>query len=519
MDWRKAAAWTAGIAGLLVAAGAIAFHVMVDPQRIKAAALEHARSAWQRELLLEDVSLTLFPAPAFEAARVSFSNPPWCRDPHLLQADRVRADLELLPLLWGEVRVKSLELDGVRAKLEERDDGTASWRLAERPASRGAGEGQLRVGEVRLRNVTIHHRAGRDASEPWHVEEALLDMEPGLRDARIDAKVSRHGQPLEIHARLADLSKAGAEGAASEGKVELRWAKTSVAAEGMLPLDRGLRGTRARVHARSDSLQDVFAFFGIERKPTAPLDMRFEAREADGRLQLSALSARLGALQVSGEAQVAIADGKPVIAARLSADRLDWLRTLVDAGGEVKPKRQNQEIFHEDPVAWGAVRALGALDGSTVDLKVASLRLGNGLELRDVGTRIALGEGRVAIGPFSAALLGGRAKGELRFDAERKSIHAKLDGDNLQLEQWFRQRGSKVPFSGGAMRVEAALTLQGDTYRDLAASLTGPVRLRMGKGSWTACCSVRCSSGSRSGCGWDRGCCAGCPGGGCSGSR
>lgn len=485
MNARRTAAWAAGILALLVAAGGVALRTLVDPDRLKAAALEHARTTWERELLIGDVSLAILPLPAFEATKVSFSNPPWSEDPHLLQADYVRADLALLPLLTGEVRVKSLEMEGVHARLEEGEDGRASWELRSGDGKR-AGDARFQVDAVLIRNLTIHHRARAERAEPWHVAEARIASGPGYRNVRIDVRVARHGQPLEIHARFDDLSKAGRDGAASDGRIELRWAKTQATVQGAIPVGAKLRGGAVRGHVKSESLQDVFAFFGIERGPTAALEMRLDARESGGRLHIGNLSATLGALKLAGDGTAGFEEGKPVVHARLRALRLDWLETLVDAGGEVKPKRRNEEIFHDDPVAWRVVETLGALDGSTAELQVDSLRLGNGLELRDVASRVAMGKGRVRFGPSRAALLGGSAKGTFDFDANRRTIRATLDGDRLSLEQWFRQRGSKVPFSGGPLRIDADLTLAGETYRELAASLSGPLRLRMGPGTWNS---------------------------------
>ncbi|HUP30271.1 MAG TPA: hypothetical protein VM122_08875, partial [Usitatibacter sp.] len=90
------------------------------------------------------------------------------------------------------------------------------------------------------------------------------------------------------------------------------------------------------------------------------------------------------------------------------------------------------------------------------------------------------------IQPFAAELLGGSATGSFRFDAPKKSIHATLDGDRLLLERWFAERGSTIPFKGGPMTLKANLALSGATFRDLAASVTGPLSLRMGRGTWNS---------------------------------
>lgn len=429
-SWRKAAAWSAAGLVLAGAAALLAIHVLVDSDSLRKAAARH-------RIQLGDVALTLWPVPAVTADRVSMPDAPCCK---LLQAERLRADIEIWPLLSGEVRFKRVLLNGAQA--------------------------------------------GFDDGEQWVVEEAVIESSPEYRDVRIEARVTRHGEPLAIKAEFADLSRLGTRGAATDGRVELAWKRTRANVTGRFPLDKGLAGGALEGELKSESFDDLFTFFGIERGKTAPLELSLEAREAGGALQVTRLAARLGKLDVTGEARIEIRDGKPVFDARLAAGRLDWLRTLVDAGGTLKPKRKDEEVFHRDPVAWRAVTALGALDASRFALDVKSLKLGNGLELTNVRTTMALGDGRLALQPFSANLLGGIARGGLRFDGGKKTLQVKLDAEDLLLERWFRERGSKVPFTGGPMALHADFRLSGETYRDFAASIEGPVRLRMGQGRW-----------------------------------
>ena len=488
MKWRKAALAAAILVGVLFAAAALALHVLVDPERLKKAARDRALAAWERELLLGDVELSLFPWPSLRAAKVAVANPPWAKEPHLLQADHVRADLELLPLLTGKVRISSLALDGVRAELEVGDDGAVSWELkpgsGAKPAEAhtGAPDDALQVATVHVRNARIVHREKRESSEPWLVEEARVESAPGHRDVRVDARLSRHGRGLHVKARLDDLSALGDKGAATAGEALFDWGDARVEARGRLPLDKAMVGMDVDAVLDAKSLQGLLAFFGFERGKTAPMHVKLKAVEAGGQVELRGIAARLGALAVSGEGKVSLG-GKKKLHASLQAERLDWLKALADAGGTIRPKRRDGQIFHADPVAWRALGIIGGMDGSA-DLRIGTLKLGNGLELGNVKTKATFGDGRLTLKPFAAEMLGGAGQGSLAFDSGRKSLRFELDGENLMLERWFRERGSKVPFKGGPMTLKARLSLAGATYRELASSVTGSVRLRVGKGTW-----------------------------------
>jgi AsmA family protein len=485
MNWRKVALVAAGLVALLVAAAALALHALVDPERLKRSARDRAHAAWERELLMGDVEFSLFPWPSLRAGRMSLANPSWAKEPHLLQADVVRADLDLLPLLKGEVRIKRLALDGVKAALEVAEDGAASWEFkpaAKPPADSSGDAGALQIAAVQVRDARIIHRGPRETSEPWLVEEMSLESLPGQKDVRLDASIKRHGQPLRVKARFADLSALGDKGAATDGELLLDWGEVRLEARGRIPLDRRLGGMDLHAALEGKSMHQLFAFFDVKRGKTAPVLLKLDAVEKDGRVEVRDIEGKLGELAVRGDAQVATG-AKKTLHARLQAGRLDWLKTLVDAGGTVKPKRQDGQVFHDDPIAWRAVSSIGALDG-TAELRIASLRLGNGLELSNVKTRVAFGEGRMAMSPFNAEMLGGSGSGTLAFDSRRKSVRFELEGENLLLERWFRERGSKVPFKGGPMKVSARLSLAGATYRELASSVSGKLALRMGKGVW-----------------------------------
>lgn len=487
MKWRKAALWTVGVAALLLVVAAIGLHVLVDPERLKKAALDRALNAWERELLLGDVAFHLFPMPSLRASKVSLANPAWAKDPHLLLADTVRADLELLPLLVGKVRVKSLSLDGVKVGLEVADDGAVSWELRGKDApakpATGAGEADpLQISSVHIGNARIVLRKQKAQSEPWLVEDAVVEALPGLRDARIEAKMSRHGRTLQVKGQFADLSRLGAKGAVSDGKIDFDWGRAKLAIEGRVPLETSLGGMDLAAHLEASAIEDLFEFFGVKRNKTAPLDIKLKARDVGDHIAVTGLAATLGALNVSGDARVTLGE-KHSINARLQTNRLDWLKTLADAGGTIRPKRQDGVVFHEDPIAWRAVKAIGALKG-TADLSLKTFKMGNGLELANVRTRVTFGGGRLEMAPFAADMLGGAAKGALAFDSNQKAVRFELDGENLLLERWFHERGRKIPFTGGAMKVHARLALAGDTYRQLAASVTGSFTLRIGRGRW-----------------------------------
>ena len=436
MNVRKVAWGSAALLAFLVLACYGALQALVDPARVRQAARDLVKTKWQRDLEVGDVSVRLFPVPSVYASRVVVAD--------LADADTVVAALELLPLLTGNVKVKNLA----------------------------------------LRKLRVFTADGKE-SEPIAIDELEAVMGTDLRDVTVTALVSRYKQPLRIVAHFADLSKVGTPGAVTDGKVELAWEKSRATLSGKFPLEKTLAGGAIRAQLEAAQPADVFAFLGSERLPVAPLDLRFDARGAEGAVQVTAFAATLGALKGTGEATITIRGDHPVIDAHLDIDRLDWLKVLVDTGGTVRPRVRDEIVFHDNPIAWGAVRGVGKHHGKAA-LRIRSLRLGNGLELRNVRTTAHFGDARLDFAPFATEMLGGNAKGSIKFDAGKRTVRFDLDGDKLLLERWLAERGSTVPFKGGPLEVHARLSLAGDNYREFAASVAGTVALRMGRGTWNS---------------------------------
>jgi uncharacterized protein involved in outer membrane biogenesis len=482
-NWRKALTGSGGAILLLALAGSIALHTLVDPERLKEIAREKVQAAWSRDLHVVDVSLDLLPVPALHAEQVALSNPPWAQEPHFLRAESVTARLELLPLLTGKVRLKSLHIEGLKAELETSPDGASNFPESSSP--RSTGPDLLDLTAIRVTNADIYQRSKDEAPVLWHVDEVTFDASRGLRDAHIAASLLRNDRPLAMKARLADLSRIGNPGATTEGEIHLDWGRSQLAITGRFPLSKEARGYAVTAVLRSSTPAEVFEFFGVERRPKAPAQLRAVLRDDAGKIGVTQLAFTLGKLQVTGSGQLTLAGPVPAFDLRLDADRLDWTQTLLDAGGPPIPPLPPEQMFHDLPLAWPLLVAMQGKRG-TAELQIKSLRLRNGVELRDARAHLVLDGDTMKLQPFSAEMLGGTAKGSMEFEGRKKRAKVDFTGTNLLLERWFKERGSKIALTGGPMQVTATFSSTGNSIKELAAGMTGPATIRMGRAVWTS---------------------------------
>lgn len=494
MSWRRTALVSAGAVLVAAAAGAIALHALVDPERLKRVARDKAAHAWSRDLALGEMSLSLLPWPALTARDVVLANPSWAKNRNLVQVDRVVARLELLPLLVGKARIASLDLEGVKAALEVSPDGKASWELGSASATDSSTQARsdassdtelLALEALRIRNADIVYKPKSGPAIPWRIDDATAQGASGLRNVRIEASFARRQRPLKLKAEIEDLSRVGHAGATSGGKIEIDWGQTQLAIEGRFPLEAGLKGLALKADFRASSFTDMLAFFDLKQGRTAAASAHLDARESQGWIDITQFAGTLGAFKFTGDAKVLGSGPRTVVKGRLDGDRLAWERFLLDLGFPALPGLEPDEMFHDNPLAWPLLVSLQGNEGS-VELKLKSLVLRNGVELRNWKSSLAFENDRLDVKAFSAEMLGGSASGTMAFEGRKRLVHVNFDGTNILLERWFRDRGVAIVFTGGPMKVKAAFTATGETFKDLAATVTGPITIRMGRGTWTS---------------------------------
>ena len=245
---------------------------------------------------------------------------------------------------------------------------------------------------LRATDVTLGNAPGEE--DPWqvHADRVILGLEllPLLvgkahpRNLRFEGDVGHQGRKVKVAAVLYDLSPYGRADAASDGRLDLDWGKTRVTLTGRIPLHVALRGAAFKAELESQGLNDLLGFFGLERpRATAPARVSFEFRNSGERLEIRDFDGVLGGHRLTGDARISTAGAKPVVDLRLQADRLDWPKALLESGDAPVPPLPADQVLYDRPIAWPLLVALKGRQG-TIQAQVGSLRVRNGIELRQV---------------------------------------------------------------------------------------------------------------------------------------
>lgn len=477
-QWRRKAAITAAVLAVVLAIAALVAHAMFDGERLKAMARDHARTAWSRELAIDTLSLRLFPAPALRATGIALSAPAWAHAPQLAAADLLEVQLSWRALLSGHIAPGVLRVEGGRLALERSADGQRNWDLP----SQGNGRLDWRqLVSVQAERMNISYREGNTEARNWRVPALSVSASPNWRDLQFKGAVEHAQQAMTVQGRLADLSQAGVDGAATDGVLTAALPSARLDVKGRLPLSLHSSDAAATVALDAQSMGPLLRFFDMEpaRPPQAPLSVHATLNAAADSLDVGALQVRLGQTEASGALRLRRESGRTRVEGQLASPAIDWAVVTRDAGRPLPPPIPKDELFRHVPLAWPVVDALDGVD-TALTVRIQKLKLRSGILLTDVAATINSHDDKVDLPAYSMQLLGGKASGSLKLVGAKRSAQLSLAASGIQLERFFSERGRKVPVSGGPMQINAGVNGHGASLREMAATLGGLATIRGG---------------------------------------
>ncbi len=191
---------------LLLALGlGVTLWALVDTGLWQQQLIEQIRERTGRTLSFGgDLRLMFFPALGVEATDVSLSNAPGFGERPMLQVGRLAVEVQVLPLLRGELRVDTVMLEELRLRLARNRQGLGNWQDLVRPSSAGKRKSAPATGPARRATLPVLALAGirvRDAVIDWADAREGTAFHLGPLD--LDVGQIRPGQPFPLEARIA----------------------------------------------------------------------------------------------------------------------------------------------------------------------------------------------------------------------------------------------------------------------------------------------------------------------------
>lgn len=521
-DRRAARRW---MHRLLTAIGALALLLVIaygalrlayPPARLGALLADQVRTLTGRELRIEGgLSVRLLPTIAIEAGDVVLANPAWASAPDMLRARRVAFAVPLRPLLHGEVRVESVDLQGADLWLETDAEGRVNWRFEGRqavpapvpataqdalPPLRLSLDG-LEASEVR---VTFSDQR-RMTTYVLGIE--TLALAKTAEGARLDAELAYGGG----HWKLGGTTGA-VEGLFHGGNWPFDFEATSegakVSARGSLGTGESAGGFEAATTVRFDTAAALETLGIPAASWPMPIEGSAQLRRSRERLEVEGLRLSIAGQVLSGKGVLQTGAAGRRLDAELSADALDlgaWQRAAggaasspgaASASGSASrstsasasvpgsaPAQAARGVASAAPRPPFGDRPLPNLHlpgfPATLALRIDRLSLPGLPPISAIDTRLVADPVRLVADPLRFGVAGGQVGGRwelvMRPDAAPRT-ELQVDASGLSVEAIAAAfNDGRRPFADGRARLALKLSMTGRTPRSMAASASGSV--------------------------------------------
>ena len=448
--WRVLAG-IGGVVALLLIAVAIAVHA-VDVNEFIRPLQQRVKDATGRDLTVRGgIDLKLGLTPSLVIEDVSLGNASWGKQPQMVTAKKIEAEIALLPLLRKRFEIVRFKLVEPTIALETDASGRANWEFPSLSAAT---------------NPSAPARSGGTLAGFLIGDVAISDGSLTYRDGKTGEVTTVVIEDLAVHARDAQSP--------ISGRFRGRINDTTVAVEGDFgPLDQ-LLGRRWPYPV---------AVQGEVSGKKAMVDTRMSVQ--DNAIVLNDLQLGAGTSRLTGQMTLTTGGPRPKLAFKLAAPTLTLTDLELTAQANVAAARaaaaKSHYAFKETPTDLSALRSLDA----TGDLAIDKLLLPDGRHLDQVRVQLALQNGQLDVPVLQAAALGGSAQARLHIDAShaQPALTAHLEARELDLQAILALFDVQRQIRGGKTEVKADIATHGTSPRQWASDASGTFTAVVGPAS------------------------------------
>ncbi|HET6157304.1 MAG TPA: AsmA family protein [Dongiaceae bacterium] len=476
-----------GIGLALLALIALAFTVLMatDFNDYRDLVQQRMKAATGRDLVIAgniDASFSL--SPRLTAKQVSFRNAAWSDLPQMASLDEIEAEIAVLPLLTGQIRIKEVVLRGGQVVVETSKDGVGNWVLDLQPATAQApansnttASGLPQIDRMTIEDVTLLYRDGETGNkQTLAIKRFTAEDAPGA-GIKIAIKGAWNDRPLEL---------AGTVGAPRQFT------------EGPLPLDLngklddaalGLRGDigdpttfsnlSLDITSSGPSLAALGAILGVELPNSAAYTLQTRLNGGGGKLTFSDASAKVGGSDATGNLVLDNSGKVANLTATLSSQRLDFKDLGLDEGGGTAKSNSDGRLFSAEPwpLDW-----LKDINGD-VTWPIGTLVRG-GATAQEAAFSLGIKDGAATLKYAKAHIEGGtiNTSGSLKPGKAAPVLALKMAASGIESAPLLSMMGLEDVLTVGRVDMTMDVNGPGTSLRDLMAGLNGKAGFATGPG-------------------------------------
>jgi len=472
----------------LVVAG-VAIIKSIDFNQYKGLIAEQAKAATGRDLVIAgDLNLAISLTPSLSVDGVSFANAPWGTSPNMVSVKHFSAQMSLMPLLSGEIKINQVILDGVQVLAEKDKSGKANWEFGAPIAQPQETPGESTVvlpvvNAVSLKDVTVTYKDAQ-AGQQYALKLDSVDLKSGGLSAPLDLMVKGNinNQAFSVAGQLGSIGAIGG-GDMFPVKLDIAALKLTIGIDGKLGLPDGKPMANLKLNLKGSSLAETLAAVATLEPSLKGLELPIKGAfkvssqlKLDGPTQISLadLDTAIGPLALKGRVAVDLGGKRPAVDVALKTDTLNLDELLPKSSAPTAPKPDTGKVFPADPLPLDGLKAADA----KLTFEAAKIIAG-GMDITNVTVNLNLKNGRLSIDPLGAVVAGGKINASVLLDASKAkaALKTKLSAKQVDYGQVLSKQGL-ADVATGKVDVSVDVSGSGSSVAQLMAGLNGKARVQ-----------------------------------------
>jgi AsmA family protein len=476
-----------GIGLALLALIALAFTVLMatDFNDYRDVVQQRMKAATGRDLVIAgniDAAFSL--SPRLTAKQVSFRNAPWSDIPQMASLNEIEAEIAVLPLLSGEIRINEVVLRGGQVVIETSKEGVGNWVLDLAPQQAPAPEesattasGLPKIDRMTIEDVTLLHRDGETGEQhTLAIKRFAAEDAPGA-GITVEIKGAWNERPLELAGTV------GAPRQFTEGPLPLnlqgKLGEVALGLRGQIGDPTTFSDLSLDVTSSGPSLAALGDLFGIDLPNSTPYSLETRINGGGGTFTFADASAKVGGSDAAGNIVLDTASEVTGLTMTLASQRLDFKDLGLDEGGGTSASNSDGRLFSAEPwpLDW-----LEHIEGD-ITWPVGTLVRG-GASARDVAVALAIKNGAATLKYVKANIEGGTidGKGTLKPGKNSPVLALTLDAKGIQSAPLLSMMGLEDVLTVGRVNMNMDVNGPATSLRDLMAGLNGKAGFATGAG-------------------------------------
>lgn len=431
----------------------------------------------------------------FVADGLTVSNPAW-RGGRFYKSDHIMARISTFPLLWGEQRIKVLDMAGANVDL--------AWDAARKRNTFTFGDPNAPGKPFKLPDI-VRAQVVRTTvryidplfqlNTTVRVETVKAQDTKFAEDIRFTGDGTLRGRPFTMSGGLLSPNDTIA-GGRNQLTLAARSGDTALDVTGTLPGATIIEGADLKVGVRGSNLANLFDFIGVAVPDTRRYRITSNLTKDGGAWKFTRLNGMFGASDLAGAMTITMPNNRLRVDATLATRTLD----IIDAGPFIG--------YEPNKLAAGSVTAAATTQGSAsgrilpdaplrieaikrfdadVKYRVARVRAPS-MPISNVALDLKLDRSLMQLKPLTFDVAGGKLWSDISIDARRPAVITEYDIRlaNTPIGRLLGKAGVEQAGANGVLRARVQMTGTGDSVRSSLATSNGRIAIIMPSGTMWA---------------------------------